>query len=133
MAAGQKYGFDFAGRKVLVVEDNDMYFQLLAALLKRVNVETLRAKNGREAISCVSEEPGLKLVLMDMKLPDIDGLEVTRTIKASRPGLPVLATTANAFQEDRAASKAAGCDGFFPKPVNFRLLFLKMQELFSDQ
>lgn len=117
----------------MVVEDNDMYFQLLAALLKRVNVETLRAKNGREAISCVSEEPGLKLVLMDMKLPDIDGLEVTRTIKASRPGLPVLATTANAFQEDRAASKAAGCDGFFSKPVNFRLLFLKMQELFSDQ
>jgi CheY-like chemotaxis protein len=103
-------------KKVLVAEDNDSNYMLMTYILKK-HYEFVRARNGKEAVTMVETETP-DLVLMDIKMPVMDGLEATRQIKASHPDLPVLALTANAFDSDRQSALEAGCDDFMVKPVN---------------
>ncbi len=103
-------------KRILVAEDNDSNYMLMNYILKR-HYEFFRARNGQEAVElAASEKPDL--VLMDIKMPVMDGLEATRLIKAAQPDLPVIALTANAFDSDRHAAFDAGCDDFLAKPVN---------------
>ena len=103
-------------KRILVAEDNDSNYMLMNYILKR-HYEFFRARNGQEAVElAASEKPDL--VLMDIKMPVMDGLEATRQIKAAQPDLPVIALTANAFDSDRHAAFDAGCDDFLSKPVN---------------
>lgn len=131
MASLSKYNFDFRGKKILVVEDNPISFNLISAVLGQVNVNLIHAKNGKAAIEMCESNPDLDLVLMDIQLPGINGLQATREIKKFRPDLPVIATTANTFDEDRAASIEAGCSGYITKPLQFRKLF-EMMHFFLD-
>jgi CheY-like chemotaxis protein len=103
-------------KRILIAEDNDSNYILMNYILKR-HYEFFRARNGQEAVDlAVSEKPDL--ILMDLKMPVMDGLEATRQIKAEMPDLPIVALTANAFDSDRQAALEAGCDDFLPKPVN---------------
>ena len=103
-------------KKILVAEDNDSNFVLMTYLLKK-DFEFDRAKNGQEAVE-MANAAHYELVLMDIKMPIMDGLEATKKIKETLPDLPVVALTANAFDSDRAAAEKAGCCGFLSKPVN---------------
>ena len=103
-------------KTILVAEDNDSNYILMTYILRR-SYEYKRAKNGKEAVDMVNEG-GIDLVLMDIKMPVMDGLEATRTIKADHPDLPIIALTANAFDSDRQLALNAGCNEFLPKPVN---------------
>lgn len=106
-------------KRILVAEDNDSNYMLMTYILKK-NYEFFRANNGQEAVEKVrSEHPDL--VLMDMKMPVMDGLEATRQIRADFPDLPIIALTANAFDTDRANALEAGCNDFVSKPVNAAL------------
>lgn len=131
MSANNKYGFDFTGRRVLVVEDNLISFKLMLAVLSQVNVEVVHASNGKDAISLCNGDGAFDLVLMDMQMPEVDGLEATRRIKETHPELPVIATTANTFFEDEVACREAGCDAFLTKPLKFIQLFERMQSFFD--
>ena len=103
-------------KKVLVAEDNDSNYMLMNYVLKR-HYEYFRARNGQEAVELTeSEKPDL--ILMDIKMPVMDGLEAARLIKAKHPDLPIIALTANAFDSDRHAAAEAGCNDFLSKPVN---------------
>ena len=104
-------------KKVLVAEDNDSNFILMGYLLKK-HYEVIRAKNGREAVEKVEELGDIDIVLMDLKMPEMDGLEATRILKQKAPNLPIIALTANAFSSDREQAFEAGCDDFLSKPVN---------------
>lgn len=126
-----KYDYDFTGKVVLVVEDNMISFKLISAVLSKVNAEMVHAFNGRQAIELCSSENHFDLVLMDMQMPEVNGLEATRAIKRIHPNLPVIATTANTFDEDETSFKNAGCDAFLPKPLQFRQLFELMQCFFD--
>ena len=103
-------------KKVLVVEDNDSSCLLLTFIL-RSHYEFARAKNGQEAVD-MAQAGGFDLILMDLKMPVMDGLEATRKIKAVFPNLPIIALTANAFDNDREHAFEAGCDDFLSKPVS---------------
>lgn len=103
-------------KRILIAEDNDSNYMLMEYILKK-HYEFFRAKNGQEAVEKAQTETP-DLVLMDIKMPIMDGLEATRQIKAAMPDLPVVALTANAFDSDRQAAFDAGCDGFLSKPVN---------------
>ena len=103
-------------KKILVAEDNDSNYVLMTYLLKK-DFEFERAKNGQIAVEMVDANH-YDLVLMDIKMPIMDGLEATRKIKEAHPDLPIVALTANAFDSDRAAAEEAGCCGFLSKPVN---------------
>jgi len=103
-------------KRILVAEDNDSNYMLMTYILKN-HYELLRARNGQEALEkAMSEKPDM--VLMDIKMPVMDGLEATRLIKAKMPDMVVIALTANAFDSDRQMAMEAGCSDFLSKPVN---------------
>ena len=106
-------------RRILVAEDNDSNFILMGYLLKK-HYEVIRAINGIDAVEKV-EQGGIDMVLMDLKMPEMDGLQATRIIKEKYPDMPIIALTANAFSSDREQAFEAGCDEFLSKPVNSEL------------
>ena len=118
-------------KKVLVAEDNDSNFILMGYLLKK-HYEVVRAINGREAIEKVEALGDIDIVLMDLKMPEMDGLEATRILKHKYPKLPIIALTANAFSSDREQAFEAGCDDFLSKPVNSELCLETMAKYFKD-
>ncbi len=103
-------------KKILVAEDNDSNYILMTYILRRF-YEYARAKNGQEAVDMI-DKGGFDLVLMDIKMPVMDGLEATAKIKEKHPDFPVIALTANAFDSDRQLALKAGCDDFLSKPVS---------------
>jgi CheY-like chemotaxis protein len=112
---------------ILLVEDNQINADMLSRRLSRRGYEVLLAADGltavREAMRSMPD-----LILMDMSLPEIDGWEATRRIKAHAPtaAIPVIALTAHAMVADRERSLAAGCDEFETKPVDFDRLLGKI-------
>ncbi len=103
-------------KKILIAEDNDSNFVLMTYILKKF-YQFDRARNGQEAVDMVDKDQ-YDIVLMDIKMPVMTGLEATKLIKAKYPDLPVVALTANAFDSDRQAAMEAGCDDFLSKPVS---------------
>ncbi len=103
-------------KTILVAEDNDSNYILMTYILRR-SYQFLRAKNGQEAVEMV-DKGGIDLVLMDIKMPVMDGLEATAIIKEKHPEVHVIALTANAFESDRQQALKAGCTDFLPKPVS---------------
>ncbi len=102
---------------VLVVEDDNVSRMYLKSLLRTAGLNVRMAKNGEEAVEWVSMDANIQVVLMDMKMPVLDGFEATRRIKNLRPSLPVIAQTAYAFREERRLALEAGCDDVLTKPV----------------
>jgi two-component system cell cycle response regulator DivK len=108
-----------AGERILVVEDNERNMKLVRDVLQAKGYRTLEATNGRHAVEFAIEQvPGL--VLMDIQLPDIDGVEALTRLRADErtSSIPVLALTAQAMHGDRDRFLAAGFDGYVSKPVN---------------
>ena len=103
-------------KTILVAEDNDSNYILMTYILKKT-YQLLRAKNGQEAVE-MADQGGVDLILMDMKMPIMDGVEATIKIKEKHPDLPIVALTANAFESDRETMLEAGCDEFMSKPVS---------------
>ena len=129
MTEKSKYDFDFTGFLVLVVEDNTISFKLIEAMLSRVNLTLLHASDGQMAINLCRERADIDIVLMDIQLPILNGLEATRIIREFQPDLPILATTANAFSDDQAACMDAGCTGYVTKPIDFSKLFTLIESI----
>jgi two-component system sensor histidine kinase/response regulator len=116
--------------RILVVEDKLDNRQLLLNLLAQVGFQVLEAVNGEEAVARFKQEHP-DLICMDMRMPLMDGYEATRSIKAMPEGkrTPIIALTASAFEEDREAIMACGCDGFVRKPIKEHELFDNIKEL----
>ena len=108
---------DFAGRTILIVEDEPDNFDLLNIILGRLNLVVFHAWNGDEAMRIFAEHPETELVLMDFKLPDIPGQEITKMMLKLRPKLPVIATTAYAMHGDKEKATEAGCAAYLAKPI----------------
>ncbi|MDQ8187524.1 ATP-binding protein [Pelagicoccus sp. SDUM812002] len=111
----------YEGSKVLVAEDDDMNFRVVGEVLQNENLVAVRATNGEEAIAAVEQDPEIKLVVMDISMPVLNGLDATRRIKSLRPDLPVIAHTAHAMQNDLDKALDAGCSDCLVKPINIDL------------
>ena len=103
-------------KRILIAEDNDSNYILMTYILKTY-YQFDRARNGQEAVEKTKSEP-YDLILMDIKMPVMDGLEATKKIKESHPDLPIIALTANAFDSDRQIAFDAGCNEFLSKPIS---------------
>lgn len=106
--------------RILVAEDNDSNFLLVRNILK--DYDLLRVTNGVEAVEEIRNGK-FDFVLMDLKMPVMDGLVATRKIREFNSDIPIVALTANAFDADRASAMDAGCNAFLPKPVKRKQLF----------
>jgi two-component system, sensor histidine kinase and response regulator len=116
--------FDFAGYRVLLVEDNEVNRELAVEILAKVGFTVAQARDGEQAVACVQADK-YDLVLMDCHMPVMDGYEATRIIRRL-PGcskLPIIAMTANALAADRENCLLAGMDDHIPKPINVPLLY----------
>lgn len=107
--------------RILVVEDNPANLKLVVFLLEEAGYSVLTATDAAEAIELAGAEMP-DLVLMDVQLPGMDGLEATRRLKAdaSTRHIPVVALTAFAMKGDEDRIRAAGCDGYIPKPIRYQ-------------
>lgn len=121
--------------RVLVAEDNLVNRALIVRLLEKEGCTVRVVSNGREAIDAL-DEGDLSLILMDLEMPEMGGLEATRQIREMErktgKHIPIIALTAHAMTGDRARCLAAGMDGYVPKPIRPRVLFSAIAGVFSD-
>ena len=128
-ASRREYAKVLGGASILVAEDDETNFYFLKSLLTReTGVTVLHASNGREAVELFKRNPDIVLILMDIKMPEVDGLEATRQIKLINVNVPVIAITAYAMSGDEERVLAAGCDGYLSKPITKKSLLEKIAE-----
>jgi PAS domain S-box-containing protein len=108
---------DFKKATILIAEDNETNYQLLEATLAKNNVTLYRAKNGKEAIQICSENYEITFVLMDLRMPLIDGISAAIEIKKTRPDLPIVIQSAYKMEEEKQNAMDAGCDDYLSKPI----------------
>ena len=109
---------NWSGKTILVVEDDLMNFLYIEALLKRTNVRLIRAKNGEDAVEITLLHPEISLILMDLRLPFMDGYRVVREIRKQNHDIPIVATTASSMANEEQRSLDAGCNAFITKPLD---------------
>ena len=116
--------------KILLVEDNEMNWDMLSRRLKRRGYEVVVATDGRQGVEMASSEAP-DLILMDMGLPVLDGWQATQQIKQTSgiQTIPIIALTSHAMKGDREKALAAGCDDYDVKPIDFPRLLEKIQQL----
>ena len=121
--------FEFKTTKtVLIAEDEISNFILLEEMLLDSGINIIRAVNGLEAVRLCQLNPNIDLVLMDIKMPEMDGYEATKRIKEFKPDLPIIAQTAYITEADRVKALACGCSDYISKPISKRLLLSKINE-----
>lgn len=125
----------FPGKRILVVEDNELNMEIICTILENYGIETEQAVNGEEAVQRMEESvPGYyDMIFMDIMMPEMDGLEATRTIRnldrEDCKKIPIYAMSANAFDEDVKRSLASGMNGHLSKPVNLQVLEKTLQKV----
>lgn len=102
---------------ILIAEDEEINYYYLYEVLRKNGAKVIWAKNGLEAINIVESNPKIDMVLMDIKMPEVNGLEAIRYIKLIRPELPIIAQTAYVMDNDREICLKAGCVDFITKPI----------------
>jgi len=116
------------GKTILIAEDEIVNYMFLEVLFEETGAILLHASDGRQAIDTVKANPDVNIVLMDIKMPNINGLDATRQIKAMRPQLPVIAQTAYAMQDDEYKALQAGCNDYISKPIDANKLINLMKK-----
>jgi PAS domain S-box-containing protein len=114
---------------ILIAEDDDSNFLFFSKLLTIQNYRILRARNGREAVDMVSQNNDISIVLMDIKMPVLNGIMALRLIRQIKPSMPVVAQTAHALPEEQKEIHAEGFDGYLTKPIDEIKLFGIIQQL----
>lgn len=127
----KEFDYNWMGKTILIAEDEKSNFRFLEVLLKRTNAKIIRAINGVEAIE-LFKISRIDLILMDIKMPVMDGLEATREIKKLNKDIPIIALTAYAMQNDSNICKDAGCNDYVSKPISQDKLFLVLKKYLSE-
>jgi len=125
---------DKTSRKVLIVEDNALNMRLFSDLLEATGYETLQCVDGAKAVGLALESKP-DLIIMDIQLPDVSGLDITRWLKDDErtAKIPVLAVTAFAMRTDELLVREAGCEGYLSKPIQVRSFLQTVEDLIVDK
>jgi len=118
----KKRNYSWEGKTILIAEDEETNFLYLKAALSRTGVKILRAKNGMEAVSMIKTADPVDLILMDIKMPVMNGIDATLEIKTYNKKIKIIAQTAYATEEDRELYFRAGCVDYLAKPIHRDLL-----------
>ncbi len=109
-------------KKILIAEDEEANFLFIEAILEDTKATLIWAHNGKDAIEKFKMNNDIDIILMDIKMPEMDGLLATREIKLIDHTIPIIAQTAYAMSEDKSTCLNAGCDDYITKPINHKLL-----------
>lgn len=118
---------------ILIVEDEEVNYKFLETVLHDTQAQVLYAKDGFQAIDLVMSINKIDMILMDIKMPEMDGFEAAKRIKQIRSDIPIIAQTAFASRDDRMNSYKSGCDDYLTKPIEIELLISKINKFFMDK
>ena len=123
---------DLSNHTILVAEDDEISFKFLDLVLTRkTGVNIIWAIDGQMAVDFCKNYEHIDLVLMDLQLPVLDGIEAIKQIKAFKPSLPIIVQTANAFNDEWEKCLQAGCDDYITKPVNLQDMMFRIENLLN--
>ena len=120
-------------KRILIVEDDESSSFLLREILKSTSAELEFSVNGKSAVQFIREHTDTDMVLMDINLPDMDGITATEMIKGISGDIVVFAQSAYTSSLDQQKARDAGCDEFIPKPLNPYLLLSKINEYLAEE
>jgi len=120
--------YNFIGKTILIAEDEKVNQFFFEKSLKKTQANLFFVQDGYEAIQMIEENTEIDLVLMDIRLPNMDGLEAMRRIKQLNPELPVIIQTANALSQVYDEAKESGCDEFITKPIKIETLLIILKK-----
>ena len=120
-------------KRVMIVEDNELNMKLFRDLIEAAGYDTIQTRNGLEALD-LAREHRPDLILMDIQLPEVSGLEVTKWLKEDDElhTIPIIAVTAQAMSGDEEKALEAGCNDYLSKPIDEDLLMEKIQKLLES-
>ena len=121
-------------KRILVIEDNETNMYLIGYILRKNGYEVIEARTGEEGVEqAIKDKPDL--ILMDIQLPDIDGLEATKRIRESEADgeIPIIALTSYAMTGDRERALKAGCNGYVEKPINPNTIMGEIEKYFLNK
>lgn len=128
---GSEFEYKWPGKVILIVEDEDINMFFLQAALRKTQTTLIYARTGQEGITRVKECEHIDVILMDIRLPVMNGYEATRIIKNLNPKILVIAQTAYAMSNDREKILNAGCDDYIPKPIRLNCLMEVLNKYLS--
>lgn len=123
---------DFSNKKILIADDTDSVHMLLNSLLERTGAEVMSVYSGQEAVEMAEGDPEIDLILMDIQMPGMNGLEASEEIKKKNPLMRIMAQTAHAMSGDREEIMASGCDEYISKPIMPDDLYNKIAKLLKN-
>ncbi len=129
---GKVSNYNWKGKSILVVEDNENNKRFILEMLKKTNVQLIHVENGKKAVEYIQLNKNTDLVLMDIQLPEMSGYEATTKIKEFHKKLPVIAVTANAMAEEKKKCFEAGCDDYISKPIEIDHLLAVIDGYFNN-
>jgi len=121
---------NWSSKTILIAEDEDINYFLLAEILEPTHARLLWAKTGLQAVS-MSRNYNIDLILMDIKMPEMNGIDAARIIRAEQSDLPIIAQTAYAMQSERELILASGCDDCIVKPLRINTLMNAIRIFFQ--
>ena len=124
--------YDWAGKTILIAEDEETNYSLLENIISTTKAKVVWAKTGVEAVNYCKNNDNIDLVLMDLKMPDLNGLEATKIIKKFNKSLPIIAQTAFAMPNDEDNCLRAGCDDYLSKPLKIDNILRKINEFIHN-
>jgi CheY-like chemotaxis protein len=119
---------DWSGKTILVAEDVAANYLLIEAVLAMTKATVIWARNGREAVEACIQNEQIDLVLMDIRMPELNGIDATKAIKKFRRNLPIIAQTAFNYNNEDAIILEAGCNKVITKPISPRVLITSIME-----
>jgi len=133
VGTAESFNLNHGDIHILVAEDEDSSYEYLERLLLRDNVKVSRAANGEQAVKMTLSDLSINLVLMDIRMPKLDGWEATKRIRVHRPNLPVIIQTGYAMFHDKEKSMEVGCNGYLSKPIKATDLLKMINQCFSSK
>lgn len=120
--------YDWQGKSILIADDELHNFIIIEKSLQKTGIKVYHAENGEQAVEIFKQHPEINVILMDIRMPEMGGLEATKYIRSVNREVPIIAFTAYALSDDEAISLEFGCDDYISKPVRPEFLLKKINE-----
>ncbi|AGY53663.1 Polar-differentiation response regulator divK [Bacteroidales bacterium CF] len=120
---------NYSGKTALIADDDNYSAYLLSALLKRIGFDSIIVENGIQAVDTCRQHPEISLIMMDLSMPEMNGIEATKVIKSFMPEITIIAQTAYSIFGDKEKTIEAGCNAYLSKPIDKDELYAAIDRL----